>query len=106
MIQEARDEEGNWRPIEFWNYSDCAHSYGAIGILPNNCVVAKVLKYQGDFETEIRVKLRNGNKVFYSNSFVGSINIKQFDLPEDYKTNILAHRMNEKDYLDKIFLDK
>ncbi|MBO9620077.1 MAG: hypothetical protein J7539_13695 [Niabella sp.] len=78
MIQEALDENGNWRPIEYWQYSKCGNSYGETGILPHYFIMVKVNKYYGDFETLLRVKLRNGEKVIYSNSFKGSINKAQF----------------------------
>lgn len=106
MIQEAKDENGVWKPIEFWRYSWCGNSYGAEGLLPNALAVVKVFKYDGDFETEIRLKLKNGDKIIYSDSFKGTINKSQFELPADFKENYLARRADDKEYLDRIFLNK
>ena len=106
MIQEAKDENGQWKPIEFWRYSWCGNSYGAVGLLPNTVAIVKIFKYEGDFETEIRLKLKNGNDIIYSDSFKGKINKSQFDLPSDIKENYLARKLDDKEYLDRIFLNK
>lgn len=105
MIQEAKDENGVWRPIEFWRYSWCGNSYGALKLIPNKLAVVKVFKYDGDFETEIRLKLRNNGKVIYSDSYKGRINKSQFELPPDIRESYLAKRLKDKTYLDKIFLN-
>jgi hypothetical protein len=81
MIQEAKDEHGVWRPIEFWQYSWCGNSYHEEVLLPNNIAIVKVLKYDGDFETELRLKLKSDNTIIYSDSFKGKINKSQFKLP-------------------------
>lgn len=106
MIQEAKDENGEWKPIEFWRYSWCGNSYGAERLLPKTLAIVKVFKYDGDFETEIRIKLKNGNKIIYSESYKGRINKSQFELPPDIKENFLARRLDDKEYLDRIFLNK
>src|SRR5690606_3360227 len=41
IIQEAMDENGNWKPIEYWQYSWCGNSYDATGLLPNQFIVIK-----------------------------------------------------------------
>src|SRR5690606_25952649 len=71
IIQEAMDENGNWKPIEYWQYSWCGNSYDATGLLPNQFIVIKINKYSGNFETLLRVKLLNAKKVYYSNTFKG-----------------------------------
>lgn len=106
MIQEAKDENGEWKPIEFWRYSWCGNSYGAEGLLPKTLAIVKVFKYDGDFETEIRIKLKNGDKIIYSESYKGRLNKSQFELPPDIKENYLARRLDDKEYLDRIFLNK
>ena len=105
MIQEAKDENGIWKPIEYWSFSSCGNSYGAIGILPKNFALIKVIRYSGDYETDIRLKLKNGGKLFYSDSFKGKINKKQFKLPQYYDDSHLTKRLSEEDYLKMIFLN-
>lgn len=106
MIQEAKDENGQWKPIEFWRYSWCGNSYGAEVLLPNTVAIVKIFKYEGDFETEIRLKLKNGNDIIYSDSFKGKINKSQFNLPRDVKEIYLSRKNENKEYLDRIFLNK
>ena len=79
MIQEAKDKNGNWRPIEVWRFSDCGNSYGGILLKPNNYLMTKIISYKGNFETELRLKLLNDTIVFYSEPFKGSINLSQMD---------------------------
>ncbi len=86
MIQEAMDEEGKWKPIEYWQYSGCGNSYHETAILPHHFIVIKIIRYTGNFETLLRVKLLNGKKVFYSNTFKGFINKGQF-APEAWTNN-------------------
>lgn len=97
MIQEAKDENGLWKPIEYWRYNKCLESYGVVALLPSNLLLVKIIRYTGSFETSLRVKLRNGEHVYYSNTFKGTINKKQFDLPTDF---------SDKLYLDRMFLNK
>lgn len=104
MIQEAKDENGVWKPIELWRYSWCGNSYGAEGLLPNTMAIVKVFVYNGDFETEIRLKLKNGKNIIYSDSYKGTINKSQFELPAEIKENYVA-RKEAKAYLDRIFLN-
>jgi len=106
MIQEAKDENGVWKPIEFWRYSWCGNSYGAEGLAPNDLAVVKVFNYTGDFETELRLKLKNSDKTIYSHSFKGKINKSQFELPTEIRDKYLARKDDDKEYLDRIFLNK
>ena len=83
IIQEAKDEKGNWRPIEFWLSGFCGNGMWDYVLKPNYYVITSVYKYSGEFETDLRIKFRRGTKVFYSNSFRGKINKTQFD-PDEY----------------------
>lgn len=70
MIQEALDEQGNWRPIEYIDYrAVCGNSYGNSKLLPDEYLISKVYKYDGDFETQLRVKFATHKEVYYSNEF-------------------------------------
>lgn len=83
MIQEAKDRNGNWKPIEFWNYSRCGHSYGNLILKSNEIAIFKVLRYSGDFQTEIRLKIKSGKYTYYSDPFNGSVNQSQFEIPKE-----------------------
>lgn len=80
MIYEALDSLGNWKPIEYWNIAVfCGNSYYEKVIKPDFYLVSKVLKYEGDYQTKLRLKFRNFDEVAYSESFSGTINYSQFD---------------------------
>ena len=79
MIQEAQDSAGTWTPIEHWQYSGCGNSYfDPLRIEPKHYVMIPIKKYQGDFNTDIRLKLMLGDQIFYSDSFQGSVDKNQF----------------------------
>ncbi len=83
LIQEAKNQNGQWQPIEFWKYSTCTNSYLSDQIEPSGIIKTQSKVYNGSFETQIRFKLLNDNKVYYSNSITGFINLSQFDIPND-----------------------
>jgi hypothetical protein len=82
IIQEAKDEKGNWRPIEFWVSGFCGNGKWDYILKPNYYAVTSVYKYSGEFQTDLRIKFRRGTKVYYSDSFKGTINKKQFETGE------------------------
>ncbi|WP_160114351.1 hypothetical protein [Aquimarina sp. AU119] len=84
ILQEAMDKEGIWKPIEYWESSDCGNSFGEIKIEPNGVIETKSTKYNGDFKTKIRFKLSENNKVYYSNVIEGNINLNKFIMPTDF----------------------
>ncbi len=84
IIQEAKDENGTWRPIEYWVSGLCANGAWEYILEPNYYVITSVYKYSGEFKTDLRVKFRRDNKVYYSNSFRGSINRGQFALNDHF----------------------
>lgn len=79
-IQEAKDENGNWRPIEYWVSGFCGNGMWDYILKSNYYAITSVYKYSGEFETDLRIKFRRGNKVYYSNSFKGKINKSQFEI--------------------------
>lgn len=80
MIQEAKDKEGIWRPIEHWYYSGCGNSYfNPLVLTPQSYSIIAIKKYSGSFITELRLKTFNKKKVMYSEVFHGSIDVNQFN---------------------------
>jgi hypothetical protein len=77
-IQEAKDKAGNWRPIQWRGTDFCGVGYWGLYIRPSEFSTILFPKYNGDFDTEIRIRFRNGKHVMISNSFKGKINTKQF----------------------------
>jgi hypothetical protein len=82
MIQEAKDKNGNWRPIEYLTYGWCGNGHGDFLIPPDSYYIIAACKYSGDFKTELRVRMQKGDKVYYSNSYKGQINLSQLEMSE------------------------
>lgn len=83
LIQEAKNKNGDWKPVEYWKYAWCGNSYLSDKLEPNGILKTESKVYNGNFETQIRFKLLNDNKVYYSNSMTGSVYLSQFDIPND-----------------------
>ena len=84
ILQEAMDKNGLWKPIEYWESSDCGNSFGQINIESKGIIETKSTKYQGSFKTKIRFKLSTDEKLFYSNTLDGSINPNKLIMPNDF----------------------
>jgi len=91
-IQEALDSSGYWRPIEKRCISFCGNGYWALNLNPKEYAMFLTHKYQGEFKTLLRVRIKIGNNIYVSQPFKGSINPNQFFLirkdcyaPRDYK---------------------
>ncbi len=105
LIQEAKNQNGDWKPIEYWMYSWCGNSYLSDKLEPNGILKTESKVYNGNFETQIRFKLLNDNKVYYSNSMTGFVNLSQFDIPNDlteYRTYKRIETRGSSELLKKI----
>ena len=111
FIQEAKDIDGKWKPIEFtFEYEMCGTGKGHQSILdPKKYAAFAIIKYNGDFKTKIRIKLRNNKHIYYSNEIEGSINRSQFNqnfcktFLESYGSNV--NMENFEDYKKSMFLN-
>lgn len=100
IIQEALNEKGEWKPIEYWVHSGCGNSYfDPLRLDPGNFVLVPIKKYTGNYQTKIRLKWKNGVEINYSESFDGSINKSQFERETKNVGGILYH--GPADYLDE-----
>ena len=109
LIQEAKNKNGEWKPIEYWSYASCGNSYLTDKLEPKGIIETLSVDYDGDFATKIRFKLFNYDKVYYSNVLDGRINLMQFEFPSDFSNNrILSNiiRVGGEELLKKmIFLE-
>lgn len=101
FIQEAKDIDGKWKPIEFsFMYEMCGTGKDIQSTLDKKKYYAfSIIKYEGNFKTKIRVKLRNNNHIYYSNEVDGVINRSQFD--QSFLASFLASygsNLNVDDY--------
>jgi hypothetical protein len=89
IIQEARDSTGEWKPIEYWAYSACGNSYLGFSfkLPPGHFIKLSERKYDGEFSTFLRFKLRYFKKGYStplylcSEPFEGKVNKEQFKTP-------------------------
>lgn len=93
MIQEAKNPKGDWQPIEYWNYDwGKGSQFATLSLNPLQSVLITAPKYEGDYKTQIRFKLKAAEqeKTFlYSDSFEASIDLSQFEanpkeLPQEF----------------------
>jgi hypothetical protein len=83
LIQEARDEHGQWKPIEReFGYSGyCGCGFRDYHLEPGRYWELAAPRYVGPFKTKLRFRLRVWTpdyQVLYSNEFDGSIDPDQF----------------------------
>lgn len=78
MILEAKNENGEWKPIERQDYYFCGAGIYNYILKKDKLCVTSVYKYSGSFKTKLRLKhLEN-----YSNEFNGYINPNKFGEPD------------------------
>ncbi len=102
MIQEAKDVDGKWKPIEFYDPpKGCIVNHSLFKHMPKKYEGLLIIKYHGSFKTKLRVKMQINNQYYYSNEFEGSINRSQFS--QDYlKKYIDYHKgYNQDGYKEK-----
>ena len=119
IVQEAKDKDGCWKPIEHLPSSWCGNSYHSVFLEPKDCWVFSTPRYEGSIKTALRFTLPlSGGKVIHSNEFEGSVNPGQFarrnpkfrskPIPVSTKTNpeiisdkaeLLDNLYNQENYL-------
>ncbi len=82
-LQEALDTNGQWRPIEGRGFDYCGNGYWSLKVDPQEFVTVLFPKYSGDYKTKIRVRIKNGDNIYVSKSYDGTINEKQLYLEKD-----------------------
>lgn len=82
LIQEAKDEKGIWRPIEFMKNgpASCCIPSPEMKLFPECYFATSIIKYHGSFKTKLRIKYASQWEVYYSNEFNGYVNPSQFDM--------------------------
>jgi hypothetical protein len=79
IVQEAKDKDGCWKPIEHLPSSWCGNSYHGVFLEPKDCWVFSTPRYEGSIKTTLRFTLPlSVGKVIHSNEFEGSVNPGQF----------------------------
>jgi len=78
--QEAKDEYGNWVPIELEIDAWCGNSHKTIILGKDEYLLSRTLVYTGDFETDLRLVVTGWGS---SNIFRGKINKEQLLYPQE-----------------------
>ncbi|WP_299884174.1 hypothetical protein [uncultured Lacinutrix sp.] len=86
MILEAKNEKGEWKPIEKQDYYYCGTGVYEYVLKKNKLCVTAVHKYSGSFKTKLRLR-HLGN---YSNEFEGYINPSEFGKYESHEADWLS----------------
>lgn len=78
-IQEAKDRDGKWKPIEFFEkHRSCIPRQYFLRFEEKKYMSFPIIKYYGSFKTKLRVKMQINRHFYYSNEFEGTINQGQF----------------------------
>ena len=87
IVQEAQNEWGLWKPVEYLPSSWCGNSYHVVFLGPKEYWEFAAARYTGKVKTRLRFRLdvqKSETKTLsiYSNEFEGSINPKQFTVSQ------------------------
>lgn len=84
LVQEAKDADGEWKPVESLPRTFCGNSYHHVYLKPEHFWSFVVPKYSGPVKTKLRLRLTVDSKTsIVSDSFAGSIHPGQFISPLD-----------------------
>lgn len=106
FILEAKNNNGEWKPIEFHKqvYYNCSHGHRDYVLKPKKYIVSTVRRYKGKYKTKLRVKLVSFQNAFYSNVYEGYINYKQFDSTKVKES--LKRFSNKGDSIVNVYLNR
>jgi len=91
-IMEAQDSSGNWRPIHYDSGDFCGMGKWELRIHPKEYGVMLLPSYKGNYATELRIRMRNGENIIISKPFSGTISYKQFYLDKKSRTKERASK--------------
>lgn len=98
-IQEAQDKDAynSWKPIEAKGWDFCGNGHWSLIIKPNEFGLVLMPKYKGDYKTNLRARIKNGDNIIVSNSYKGVINKSQFKIKD---SSYIQRRLNKSNGLD------
>lgn len=77
MVRQAKNTDGQWQNIESKPVFGCGTGARDIVAGPHQMIVAKALRYKGDYYTACRLKLTQRDQEIYSNTFYDYIDKRQ-----------------------------
>jgi hypothetical protein len=93
IVQEALDEKGQWRPVEYLPSSWCGNSYHRVFLPAGHYWEFSAPRYSGTIKTKLRFVLQ-GKQPVYSNVFDGTINAKQFTVQQGHRPTSIMDPYN------------
>lgn len=89
LIQEALNKNNQWIPIEqlFTLPKGQGLPFTVHTLKPGQFIITNIFTYKSDYQTQIRIKVINGDKIYYSKPFIGSINYSQILANNKYNIN-------------------
>lgn len=101
-LQEALDTNGMWRPIEGRGFDFCGMGFWGLKVRPQEFITVLFPKYAGEYKTKMRVRIKNGDNIYVSKPYEGTINENQLNLKKgDYLYREL--RQNEPSTIIDLF---
>ena len=82
LILEAQDSLGEWQAIQKLYTYWCGTGLTSFCLLPGELVITSCKLYEGDYQTKMRLAF-GFKKTNYSNEFIGRMNYKQFEIPQN-----------------------
>lgn len=79
IIIEAKDENGNWKPIQTPFFYDCGTGLTEFYLAPKQIALTTMKIFDGNFKTKLRLSYEMGDQKFLSNEIIGQINLEQFE---------------------------
>lgn len=93
VTQQAKDKNNKWRDIETPIRPGCGMVKYICELNPNDFVLTTVLRFNGNYKTQLRIKLEANNQTYYSEPFVGLIDYLQIENP---KIKMIDYSLYEK----------
>jgi hypothetical protein len=78
IVQEAKNAQGKWIPIEYLESSFCGNSYHRVFLGAWEYWEFATPRYKGETKMKLRFALLKAAQPLYSNEFEGSVNPEQF----------------------------
>jgi len=78
LIREAKNRQGQWAPLESPTRYYCGTNKRDLVLEPKQVLIAKLIRHQGAYKTECRLKFTKWGHSIYSNPFVDFIDENLF----------------------------
>ena len=85
IIREAKNKEGNWKPIEYLMQSTCGNSWHRVALGSRQYWRVSLGRDKGSVTTQVRFRLNQNGNAIYSEPYTTQISANAFTLPKEYQ---------------------